>query len=173
VKVGRRIGQHELSFDLFTSRRMRVVRQTGTGPETAVRLLVSRMGLRFSLKNKNLPGSPDLANRKQKWAVFVQGCFWHAHAGCPKATLPKRNRAYWIEKFASNCARDRRASRALRRLGYRVLTVWQCQLVPERLVAVRRRLRSNLLHADSPARTGRGLGQPVPMHGDAARADSA
>lgn len=140
IPLKRTIGKHDLSFDLFTSRRMSVVKQRGTGAEVRVRAILSRLGIRFRVDNADLPGSPDLANRSRRWAIFVHGCFWHAHSGCRKATLPKRNRAYWIEKFATNKARDAVAIRRLRTLGYEVLRVWECQLAPSRLGSLERRL---------------------------------
>ena len=87
-----------------------------------------RMGLRYRTCVKSLPGSPDIANQRQRWAIFVHGCFWHGHAGCRLATLPKQNRAWWVEKFAANRARDARKCALLRRAGLKVLTVWQCEL---------------------------------------------
>ena len=77
------------------SRRMATVGSHNTGPERSVRSVIHRYGVRFRLKNRDLPGSPDLANRSQRWAVFVHGCFWHSHRGCPRATQPKTNRRYW------------------------------------------------------------------------------
>jgi DNA mismatch endonuclease (patch repair protein) len=114
---------------------MGTVRRVGTAAELAVRSAMRRAGIRFSVANKALPGSPDLANRRRRIAVFVHGCFWHRHAGCTRTTTPKRNRPFWLTKFADNIRRDRRAARALRRLGYRVRVVWECQIGnDERLV---------------------------------------
>jgi DNA mismatch endonuclease (patch repair protein) len=86
------------------------------------------MGVNYRTHNRDLPGSPDLANRRNKWALFVHGCFWHAHEGCARATSPKRNAAFWAAKFAANRARDRRAVSRLRALGFRVAVVWECEL---------------------------------------------
>lgn len=110
------------------SRRMAAVRRTGTVPELAVRRAMWVAGLRFTLSNRDLPGSPDLANRTRQFAVFVHGCFWHRHPGCPRATTPARNRDFWEEKFAANVSRDRRALRALRAMNYAVAVVWECQV---------------------------------------------
>jgi len=77
--------------------------------------------------NRDLPGSPDIANRARKWAVFVHGCFWHRHVGCKRTTTPTRNRSFWIEKFRANIARDARVQAVLRSEGYRVIVVWECE----------------------------------------------
>lgn len=113
--------------DADTRRRMLDQRRTDTGPERIVRQVLAAMGHRFRLANRDLPGSPDIANRSRKWAVFVHGCFWHQHPGCPRATVPKRNRAWWTEKFRDNRRRDARKVGALEALGYCVLTVWECE----------------------------------------------
>src|SRR3990172_717284 len=109
------------------SRRMATVRSRNTGPELSVRSIVHRYGLRFRLTNRDLPGSPDLVNRSRKWAVFVHGCFWHRHRGCPRTTTPKRNAEFWRAKFRANVLRDRRKERELTKIGYSVLVLWECQ----------------------------------------------
>lgn len=103
-------------------------KQAGTVPELAVRAMVREAGGHYRVSNRDLPGSPDIANRSRKWAIFVHGCFWHAHEGCSQAVLPKRNRAVWRRKFAGNRMRDARKEAALRELGYSVLIVWECEL---------------------------------------------
>lgn len=126
----------EFSTTAGTSRRMGKVRQRGTAPELIVRRALRRIGLRYRLRNRDLPGSPDLANRSRQFAVFVHGCFWHQHPQCPRATTPKRNRAFWVAKFAANRARDDRSVEALRQLGYTVLIVWECETAdPDALTA--------------------------------------
>ena len=97
-------------------------------PERAVRQIVHALGHRFRVRNRDLPGSLDLANRTRRWAIFVHGCFWHAHVGCPHAAIPKRNREFWAAKLAGNRARDQRAVAALKRDGWRVAAVWECEL---------------------------------------------
>src|SRR5205809_7315516 len=113
--------------DPATSRRMARIRQRDTSAERLVCNCLRRLGLRFGTRNGDLPGSPDIANRSRRWAVFVHGCFWHAHPRCAKATVPKRNRSFWLEKFTDNRIRDRRVIRALRAKGYRALVIWQCE----------------------------------------------
>jgi DNA mismatch endonuclease (patch repair protein) len=128
-------GNAALSTDAATSARMSRIRQTGTGPEMTVRRAVSTIGLRYTVNNKDLPGSPDLANRTRRWAIFVHGCYWHRHEGCYKASTPRTNTEFWLNKFSRNVARDRAARAALRRVGYQVLTFWQCELDSSRKVA--------------------------------------
>lgn len=110
------------------SARMRRQRLRGTAAELAVRRCARAAGLGFRVENTGLPGSPDLANRRRRWAVFVHGCFWHAHAGCRRATVPTANRAFWLAKFDANTARDRRKSDELEALGYLVMVIWECEL---------------------------------------------
>jgi len=126
--------------DAATSRRMADVRQRDTTPELAVRRALTMLGLRYRVRNRDLPGSPDIANRTRKWAVFVHGCFWHRHPGCVRSTTPKRNRAFWKKKFEANVERDARAVAALRERGFRVVTVWECEteVDPARLVRLLR-----------------------------------
>lgn len=108
-----------------------------------VRRLLRQLDVRFVVSDSDLPGSPDIANRSQKWAVFVHGCFWHAHRGCPRATTPKRNREFWLAKFAANKARDERVRARLRRMGYSTMVIWECQTLElERLTG---RVRKALL----------------------------
>ena len=110
------------------SRLLARVRQRGTAAELAVGVVLRRLGLSYRKNVRSLPGSPDFANRRRRWAVFVQGCFWHAHTGCRRATTPKANREFWIAKFARNRSRDAEAVRALRRMGFRVVLIWECEL---------------------------------------------
>lgn len=117
---------HRIHFDQATSRRMAGVRTRDTSPEMLVRSAVNRAGLRFRVNNRDLPGSPDVANRVRHWAIFVHGCYWHRHAGCSRATTPKRNAVFWRAKFAANVERDARSIRRLRALGFRVATIWEC-----------------------------------------------
>ena len=111
--------------------RMSRIRQSGTFTELCVRRLLRRHGFVYRLRNRDLPGSPDLANRRAKWAIFVNGCYWHHHTRCALATTPKSNTAFWKAKFARNRARDARVARALRNQGFAVAIVWQCELGDE------------------------------------------
>lgn len=116
------------------SQRMGRIRHIGTAPELAVRRIASGLGLWFRLTNRDLVGSPDLANRSRRWAVFVHGCYWHRHEGCPKSTIPTRNRAFWLAKFRANRLRDRRVIRELERQGFRVVVAWECQATEPEIV---------------------------------------
>ncbi len=133
------------------SRLMSRIRSRDTQPELVVRRGLHRLGLRFRLHRRSLPGTPDLVLRQHRACVFVQGCFWHRHPGCRQATTPKSNLAFWHDKFARNVARDRQSQRQLAALGWRVLVVWECELKadPEGTVArLAERLRSTPLAYD-------------------------
>ena len=124
----RLVGSLQPTTDAETSARMGRIRQRGTAPELLVRQACRRLGMRYQTSNEDLPGSPDLANRSRRWAIFVHGCFWHRHPGCSKATIPKRNTAFWAAKFERNAERDRVARARLRRISFQVLTLWQCEV---------------------------------------------
>lgn len=121
------IDGHVVERDPETSARLGRVRQRNTGPELRVRAVLTALGLRYRVSPRNLPGSPDIANRSGGWAIFVHGCYWHRHRGCARATTPGRNRPFWEAKFAANVARDRRTLRELRAMGFRVAVIWECQ----------------------------------------------
>lgn len=107
---------------------MRAVKGADTKPEVALRKALHRLGLRYRLHAKDLPGRPDLALPRWRAVVFVHGCFWHGH-DCPRgARIPKTNRPYWTAKIARNRVRDQESRRALRRLGWRTITVWECEM---------------------------------------------
>ena len=99
-------------------------------PELAVRSLVHRLGYRFRLHDKNLPGQPDLVFRSRRKVIQVHGCFWHQHdaASCKITRKPKSNTAYWTPKLARNVARDLQHAEALARDGWQALTVWECEI---------------------------------------------
>jgi len=103
------------------------VRQRGTTPELIVASILRNLGLAYRLNVRGLAGSPDFSNRRRRWAIYVHGCFWHQHTGCKHATMPKANEAFWRDKFTTNRRRDANAIRSLRRLGFRVVMVWECE----------------------------------------------
>lgn len=100
-----------------------------TSPEMRVRRAAHALGLRFRLHRKGLPGKPDLVFPKHRVALFVHGCFWHRHPGCPKSSSPKSRTEYWQTKFDDNVARDARAQEQLRALGWRVAIIWGCTTI--------------------------------------------
>lgn len=110
--------------------RRRIMQSVGvrdTGPERTVRSALHKAGFRFRLHRRDLPGKPDIVLPAKRLVVFVHGCFWHGH-GCAKGALPKSRLDYWAPKIAANSARDKRNIRGLSKLGWRTLTVWQCEL---------------------------------------------
>ena len=111
----------------LVSRVMARVRSKDTQPELRVRQFLHSSGLRYRLHRRDLPGKPDLAFPRAKVAIFVHGCFWHRHRHCPKTRTPKSHIAFWKEKFAANIGRDRKNARQLRRQGWTVLIIWECQ----------------------------------------------
>ena len=104
------------------------IRSKDTKPERIVRSFLHRNGLRFRLHVKNLPGKPDIVFPKYKTVIFVHGCFWHRHKGCSDATIPSSNRDFWQNKFKRNVKRDKEEQAALRKLGWKVIVVWECEL---------------------------------------------
>jgi DNA mismatch endonuclease, patch repair protein len=107
-----------------------------TDPERRVRSALHRLGFRFRTHSSSLPGRPDVVLKRHRTVVLVHGCYWHRHPRCRLAYTPKSNLAFWLAKFAGNVARDRRDARRLRNLGWRVVTVWECQTQSDnRLIA--------------------------------------
>ena len=123
------------------SRLMARIRGVNTRPERFLRSFLHRQGFRFRGHVASLPGKPDIVIPKCRTAIFVNGCFWHHHTGCKRATFPATRVGFWRSKILGNVARDRRNKTALRRFGWKVITIWQCQLAPKR---VERQLRSLL-----------------------------
>jgi DNA mismatch endonuclease (patch repair protein) len=113
------------------------VRQRGTAPEREVWSILRQLRLHYRSHVRRLPGTPDLVLRDFHLAIFVHGCFWHNHQGCRRGAPPASNRQFWLPKIAANVRRDRAAARALRRQGWRVVVIWQCQLRDNARVARR------------------------------------
>lgn len=109
------------------SRMMSAIRGIDTEPERRVRSYLHAVGLRFRLHDRRLPGRPDLVLASRKVAIFVHGCFWHRHCGCPFATTPATRPDFWQAKFASNRARDAAVAERLASLGWQVMTIWECE----------------------------------------------
>jgi DNA mismatch endonuclease (patch repair protein) len=123
------------------SANMARIRGKDTGPEMRVRRVAHRMGLRFRLHRRDMPGSPDLVFPKHRLAVFVHGCFWHRHPGCARASTPASRVDFWQDKFDANVERDQRQQRALVERGWKVLVLWECELKDE--TALENALRVN------------------------------
>ena len=103
------------------------IRSGDTKPEIVVRSLLHRMGYRFRLHRRDLPGKPDIVLPKHRTVIFVHGCFWHRHRGCKRCTTPSTNQDYWLEKLKGNAERDRKNKRLLKKLGWKVAIVWECE----------------------------------------------
>lgn len=110
------------------SRQMSLVRSKNTMPELVVRKIVFSMGYRYRLHGADLPGKPDLVFRTRKKTIFVNGCFWHRHEGCKKATTPSSRLEYWLPKFMRTVERDSKHLNTLREMGWKTLVVWECEL---------------------------------------------
>lgn len=130
--VRRRAPREEAGTDCFTPEKrsevMSRVKSENTKPELSVRSALHRMGYRFRLHRKDLPGRPDIVLPKHRTAIFVHGCFWHQHPDCRKATVPVKNSAFWEAKLKRNKGRDEQAERSLRELGWNVVVVWECEV---------------------------------------------
>lgn len=118
--------------DILTPERrswnMSRIRSANTAPEKAIRSLLHSKGYRFRINCKDLPGKPDIVLPKYGTVIFVHGCFWHRHKDCKYAYLPKSNLEFWEKKFSENMERDRRKIRELRRSGWQVVVIWECEV---------------------------------------------
>jgi len=110
------------------SERMSRIRSKGMRPEMFVRKLVFALGYRYRLHARDLPGCPDLVFRPRRKVIFVHGCFWHHHLHCPIGRMPKSRLDFWKPKLEGNHERDEKNNKALRREGWKVLTIWECEL---------------------------------------------
>lgn len=119
-------------------RNMSQIRRKNTRPEKVLRSLLHRAGFRFRLHCKELPGSPDIVLPKYAAVVFVNGCFWHRHKDCRFSTVPATRTEFWLKKFADNVERDRQHANALRRGGWKVVVVWECELRKDAELVLRR-----------------------------------
>ena len=123
------------------------IRSHDTKPEVKLRKELHRLGYRYRINKKGLPGSPDIVLAKYRTCIFVNGCFWHGHKGCPKFVLPKSNVEFWQSKIERNRERDLRDYAYLESKGWRVIVVWECELAKDRIdstiAAVREQLSAN------------------------------
>lgn len=119
------------------SANMARVRGSNTRPELLVRRLVHGLGYRYRLHARDLPGTPDLVFRRRKKVIFVHGCFWHGHPGCPRAARPQSNAEFWNEKLTRNLDRDAAQVASLEAAGWRVFVVWECETRDKRSLGER------------------------------------
>lgn len=115
------------------------IRSENTAPEIRVRSILHRLGFRFRLHSKRLPGRPDVVLPKWRHAIFVHGCFWHRHKSCKFCYTPKSRTDFWTAKFQGTIERDEAVEKALRDMGWRVTIVWECELAEEGNLASRLR----------------------------------
>ena len=142
---------------------MQSVRRTKTRDEARVAALLDAMRLSYAWGTARLPGTPDFVLRRRRTAVFVHGCFWHGHAGCGRARLPRTRRAFWSAKIARNRVRDRAAAAALRLRGFTVVTLWGCRLFAKAAVtaSIRRAVARSAAVSPQRARARGGVSAPV------------
>lgn len=118
--------------DIFSKAKRSEIMSKISGKETKLEVLVGKFlfaqGFRYRKNDKRFAGKPDIVLPKYRTVIFVNGCFWHGHKDCKKAALPTTRREFWEQKISSNVARDARNSEVLRQDGWRVMTIWQCQL---------------------------------------------
>jgi DNA mismatch endonuclease Vsr len=124
------------------SAHMARIKRSDTRPELIVRKLLFRLGYRFRIQMRGVPGRPDVAFPRRRKAIYVHGCFWHAHENCSVSRVPKTRTAFWKAKFAANRERDRRLEASARQAGWSCLVVWECELRDE--VTLARLLTSHL-----------------------------
>jgi DNA mismatch endonuclease, patch repair protein len=119
------------------SANMRRIRSKNTGPELIVRRITYGLGYRYGLHSRDLPGKPDLVFRRRKKVIFIHGCFWHGHAECREGRVPKSRTEYWTPKLERNRLRDAANAKALHELGWKTLTLWECQLADPDMLGVK------------------------------------
>lgn len=129
---------------------MAAIRGRDTSAELQVRRMLHRLGYRFRLHRRDLPGTPDIVLPRYRTVIFVHGCFWHRHPGCRFTTHPRTRSEFWKEKFRQNIDRDRRQLVEIEALGWRVIVVWECELREPGVLADRldSLLRHNLVNSD-------------------------
>lgn len=132
------------------SERMGRVKGKDTKPELVVRRLVHRLGFRYRLHFSKLPGKPDLVFTRRKCVIFVHGCFWHRHSGCALCRMPKSRLEFWGPKLEENRKRDSRNQKMLRKDGWRLLVIWECQLADQE--ELKRRILEFLVKTDDDLR---------------------
>jgi DNA mismatch endonuclease (patch repair protein) len=120
-----------------------------TKPEVIVRSLLHKMGYRFRLHDRRLPGCPDIVLKKYKTVIFVHGCFWHRHKGCKDCTTPTHRREWWLAKLNGNAKRDKRHRRALKKLGWKTIVIWECRAEKSSLTGVFKKLSTPIFESQA------------------------
>ena len=110
------------------SKNMSAIKGKNTKPERLVRKFLHANGYRYKLHDKSLPGKPDIVLPKYKTVIFVHGCFWHGHSNCKYYVVPKTRTDWWLNKLSGNIANDEKAVKALKKEGWKVVTIWTCKL---------------------------------------------
>jgi DNA mismatch endonuclease (patch repair protein) len=118
------------------------IRSENTKPEMLVRKFLHANGFRYSLHKKTLPGKPDIVLPKYKTVIFVHGCFWHGHSNCKYFVVPKTRTKWWLNKIAANKANDEKAVKALKKDGWKIITIWACQLKPKKVTQTLEKVHS-------------------------------
>lgn len=118
-------------------KRMSRIRKTGSKPEVRVRSIAHRLGYRFRVNRRDMPGTPDIVFPGRRKAIFVHGCFWHQHEGCRHATIPRIRSEYWLPKLSRTKIRDASALTALQGQGWGTLVLWECELSDAAVIAAR------------------------------------
>jgi len=117
--------------DIFTKKKRSQIMSRITGrntfPELSLRKALYSLGIRYRLHDRHLPGHPDIVVRRLKTAIFVNGCFWHQHKNCKRSTIPKTNKKYWLPKLKRNIEKQADDFRKLRKEGWKIAVVWECQ----------------------------------------------
>lgn len=124
---------------------MQHIRSQNSKPEKVVRTFLHKHGLRFRLHRKDLPGKPDIVLPKYNAVIFINGCFWHQHPRCKRATIPKSNRDYWIPKLEKNKKRDKKNKKLLKDLGWKIIIIWECQLKTNQQKKTLNKIRTRLV----------------------------
>ena len=127
------------------SKNMSSIRSRDTGPEKLLRSILHRMGFRFRICRKDLPGKPDIVLSRYRTVIFVNGCFWHRHNGCRDAKIPKTNTEFWLSKLNANVERDIRVQDQLESLGWNILVVWACEIKNNNVDNLKKRLKAKII----------------------------
>ena len=109
------------------------IRSAHTKPEMLVRKFLHAHGYRYTLHSKKLPGKPDIVLPKYKTIILIHGCFWHGHAGCKYYVVPKTRTGWWLTKIRTNKANDEKAIKALKKEGWKIIIIWECNLKPAKM----------------------------------------